>query len=208
MDHNLIPLIIIGSIVILILLIANDAFPGRESPESFASVPDFKKAIESKTSEAIQNVASVYNDDNMAVTNLNVTSRLTSPNANIDNIISGRVRTPSLTATNASVGTLNAKTITGTGINKVVGDLTKNMTVDKLNVGNHLSAKSVGAGIVTGKVQVKTVHPGHWGSWSGYMYCPANHYVCGARARVEKKQGSGDDTAMNGMQLLCCSFAD
>jgi hypothetical protein len=45
-----------------------------------------------------------------------------------------------------------------------------------------------------------------WGSWRGYQYCPAGTAVCGARVRVEGSQGSGDDTAMNGLELACCRY--
>jgi hypothetical protein len=43
-----------------------------------------------------------------------------------------------------------------------------------------------------------------WGSWSEAKECPAGSAVCGMRTRVEPSQGSGDDTALNGMELACC----
>ena len=46
---------------------------------------------------------------------------------------------------------------------------------------------------------------GPWGSWTGsYDECPADSYVCGFRIKVESPI-SGDDTAMNALQLYCCS---
>jgi len=45
-----------------------------------------------------------------------------------------------------------------------------------------------------------------WGSWRGATYCPDNHYVCGINQRVEGRQGKGDDTAVNDLQIYCCPF--
>jgi hypothetical protein len=45
-----------------------------------------------------------------------------------------------------------------------------------------------------------------WGSWGGYASCPASSAVCGLSIRFEGSQGGGDDTAMNGLELLCCSL--
>ena len=47
---------------------------------------------------------------------------------------------------------------------------------------------------------------GYWGTWWGWTDCPQYTYVCGARVRIEGDQGGGDDTAMNGIQLKCCSL--
>lgn len=47
---------------------------------------------------------------------------------------------------------------------------------------------------------------GPWGSWKQVSYCPTNHYVCGLQQRVEKKQGDGDDTALNSVNMVCCPF--
>ena len=57
----------------------------------------------------------------------------------------------------------------------------------------------------TGKV-VKVDGGGPWGSWKKVSYCPTNHYVCGLQQRVEKKQGSDDDTALNAVNMVCCVF--
>jgi hypothetical protein len=36
--------------------------------------------------------------------------------------------------------------------------------------------------------------------------CPAGSAVCGLRVRLEDKQKSGDDSAMNGISLACCRY--
>ncbi len=45
-----------------------------------------------------------------------------------------------------------------------------------------------------------------WGSWSGEYKCPNTQVVIGIKTRVEKDQGSGDDTALNGVRLLCGDY--
>ncbi len=45
-----------------------------------------------------------------------------------------------------------------------------------------------------------------WGNWAGPTYCPDNHYVCGINQRVEPHQKEEDDTAVNDLQIYCCSF--
>jgi hypothetical protein len=55
-----------------------------------------------------------------------------------------------------------------------------------------------------------TIHaPGGqgWGSWLNWATCPAQSAVCGLAVRFEESQGSGDDTAMNGLELECCSLS-
>ncbi len=42
------------------------------------------------------------------------------------------------------------------------------------------------------------------GNWSSDATCPADSAICGISTRVEDRQGSGDDTAMNGIRLKCC----
>jgi pimeloyl-ACP methyl ester carboxylesterase len=44
-----------------------------------------------------------------------------------------------------------------------------------------------------------------YGSWGATNSCPAGTAVCGVQVRTEGLQGDGDDTAMNGMRLACCS---
>jgi hypothetical protein len=45
-----------------------------------------------------------------------------------------------------------------------------------------------------------------WGSWNDWQSCPPNSAVCGFAIQLEDRQGNGDDTAMNGMRLYCCSL--
>jgi len=45
-----------------------------------------------------------------------------------------------------------------------------------------------------------------WGSWRGWVNCPAGKAVCGIRTRVEAAQSFDDDTALNGVELQCCNF--
>jgi Vitelline membrane outer layer protein I (VOMI) len=47
---------------------------------------------------------------------------------------------------------------------------------------------------------------GPYGTWSPYAKCPTGSAVCGMQSRVEGRQGSGDDTAMNGVRLMCCTL--
>jgi hypothetical protein len=52
------------------------------------------------------------------------------------------------------------------------------------------------------------VNPGpttNWGTWYGTPKCPSGYSVCGTMNRIEAQQGSGDDSALNGVALLCCS---
>ena len=50
-----------------------------------------------------------------------------------------------------------------------------------------------------------TSNEGKWGKWSGSMKCMSGTVICGIRTRVERNQGRGDDTALNGVQFKCCS---
>jgi hypothetical protein len=45
-----------------------------------------------------------------------------------------------------------------------------------------------------------------WGAWRGMKSCPSGQAVCGLSAYVEDSQGSGDDTALNGLKIACCPF--
>jgi hypothetical protein len=44
---------------------------------------------------------------------------------------------------------------------------------------------------------------GFWGEWSGWQWCPPGSYVGGLNVRIESDQGGGDDTAMNGIRVVC-----
>lgn len=45
-----------------------------------------------------------------------------------------------------------------------------------------------------------------WGNWSPVQYCPSGKAVVGIVTRVEGKQGSEDDTALNGVRLICENY--
>merc|ERR1712156_583816 len=53
-----------------------------------------------------------------------------------------------------------------------------------------------------------SLYDGNWGTWSGFQDLGPNWYVCGASLRVEADQGSGDDTAANGLILWYCDADD
>jgi hypothetical protein len=46
----------------------------------------------------------------------------------------------------------------------------------------------------------------HWGSMGTLRSCPLGSVVCGVRTKLEGSVGSGDDTALNGIQFSCCTF--
>lgn len=52
-------------------------------------------------------------------------------------------------------------------------------------------------------VKSQQLNSGLWGSWTSTRYCPPNTRVVGYRMRVEGGQGSGDDTALNAVELRC-----
>jgi Vitelline membrane outer layer protein I (VOMI) len=44
---------------------------------------------------------------------------------------------------------------------------------------------------------------GAFGTWKDWEYCPQDSYASGFQLKVEGRQGSGDDTGLNGIQLRC-----
>lgn len=46
------------------------------------------------------------------------------------------------------------------------------------------------------------VHEGFWGAWRNPVYVPDNCYVVGVATRIEARQGTGDDTALNGIKMI------
>lgn len=49
---------------------------------------------------------------------------------------------------------------------------------------------------------------GPWGEWRSQEMCPHGTFAFGFAHQVEGKQGSGDDTALNGIRLRCGSYPD
>lgn len=45
-----------------------------------------------------------------------------------------------------------------------------------------------------------------WGTWGKYWRCPPKMYAREIRLRSEANQGGGDDTATNGIQIICSDF--
>ncbi|KAM9309944.1 LOW QUALITY PROTEIN: vitelline membrane outer layer protein 1 homolog [Pholidichthys leucotaenia] len=49
---------------------------------------------------------------------------------------------------------------------------------------------------------------GPWGRWTWSEMCPENFYAVGFSIRVETSQGKGDDTALNGIRIICAKNGD
>ena len=56
----------------------------------------------------------------------------------------------------------------------------------------------------TGSRSYTTGQPNFWGHWLGSQRCPTGERICGLQTRVERTQGRGDDSALNGVILQCC----
>lgn len=52
------------------------------------------------------------------------------------------------------------------------------------------------------------IHDGKWGHWSSMKMCDYNQFVSGVEWRIESNQGSGDDTSVNGLRILCKKFGN
>jgi hypothetical protein len=90
--------------------------------------------------------------------------------------------------------TINGSTVLN-GSASITGSVT---AAGSLDVVGEITARDAGSIISPGD--------GYWGSWWSWTYCPQYTYVCGATVRIESSQGGGDDTAMNGIKLACCSL--
>ena len=53
---------------------------------------------------------------------------------------------------------------------------------------------------------IKGVSYTKWGSWSKLLHCPSGKAVIGIQTRVEAGCGSCDDTALNGVKMLCGNY--
>jgi len=51
--------------------------------------------------------------------------------------------------------------------------------------------------------QTITIGSGSWGSWGCMDFCPNDSFVYNIQLRSEGSQGSGDDTALNGVSMGC-----
>ncbi len=103
------------------------------------------------------------------------------------------------TALNANLSVSGDTTLGATVIN---GDTTINddelLVTGNISTTGYISSTVAGALLIPGD--------GFWGSWWGWKYCPQYTYVCGVNVRIEWDQGGGDDTALNGIRLVCCSL--
>lgn len=55
------------------------------------------------------------------------------------------------------------------------------------------------------QVPEDTSEQGAWGDWGKVASCPSGQYVWGFRLKSEPYQGSGDDSALNAIRLICKS---
>ena len=60
-------------------------------------------------------------------------------------------------------------------------------------------------GDAVGGVVLQTNNGTPWGRWGEPRFCPENTYVNGFSLKVERHQGSDDDTALNNIKLNCSS---
>lgn len=49
---------------------------------------------------------------------------------------------------------------------------------------------------------------GPWGKWGNNVYCARDRYLNGFKLKVEPPQGDGDDTASNGIIMLCNDWSE
>jgi hypothetical protein len=51
-----------------------------------------------------------------------------------------------------------------------------------------------------------TVHDGFWGNWEAPVIIPEGFYVYGMQVRFEPGSSNNDDTALNGIRILCSTY--
>uniref|UniRef100_A0A8C0J7K7 Vitelline membrane outer layer 1 homolog n=1 Tax=Chelonoidis abingdonii TaxID=106734 RepID=A0A8C0J7K7_CHEAB len=56
---------------------------------------------------------------------------------------------------------------------------------------------------VWGQEKIEVSNGGKWGTWGQEQSCPGNSFAIGFSLKVELPQLAGDDTALNGIRLLC-----
>jgi Vitelline membrane outer layer protein I (VOMI) len=152
------------------------------------------------SSEAIQNISSLYNDNEINVTNLNVTGKVVS-DLNLNdkklNLSNGEVVVGGWYGSYGPQIQLN----TSKSLNIMGGG--------GLYVQNQLTAHGVAniPGFKNSKNNNQMVHmPSQgWGVWNGWSTCPKNKYVCGLRTRTWNSSGPTDSGLM-GLEMQCCSF--
>ncbi|XP_019205469.1 vitelline membrane outer layer protein 1 [Oreochromis niloticus] len=66
-----------------------------------------------------------------------------------------------------------------------------------------LSWVHVVPGHTTTTYQLDVPYSTQWGDWGATEMCPLGSYAVGFSIKVEASQGSGDDTAVNGIRLYC-----
>ena len=57
--------------------------------------------------------------------------------------------------------------------------------------------------LYTANGHVSEAGPMMKGKWQGRKYCRQGLRICGFKTRVERKQGTRDDTALNGVRFYC-----
>ena len=55
---------------------------------------------------------------------------------------------------------------------------------------------------------ISVTNGGSWGDWGRTDYCPPGTFARGFNLQVEERQGDGDDTALNGIELYCAYVSD
>ena len=71
--------------------------------------------------------------------------------------------------------------------------------------GDDTGANSLRVQCTTGTDLQEAAGGGAWGNWRNLVSCPVGEVACGAEVRIERDQGGGDDTAMNGLRFACCA---